>query len=160
LKARGFTANPRDENRGLTPDNGKEENGESNMKVNVTNTEALTAALEAVNGRATAHTMAPGQVLDLAERIEADLQGRGVPKKYLKGARVIYIPAGPGKAYARKSHHVVSTRVELERGASGWFLTGAERKEIWAESPERLLINVTAEARAAIRARAFVNIAE
>lgn len=130
------------------------------MRVNVTNTEALTAALEAVNGRATAHTMAPGQVLDLAERIEEDLQNRGVPKKHLKGARVIYTPAGPGKAYARKSRHVVSTQIQMERGASGWFLTNAERKEIWAESPERLLIHVTAEARAAITARAFVNIAE
>jgi hypothetical protein len=130
------------------------------MKINKANTEALAAALEAVNGRASAHTLAPFQVSALAERIEKDLQGRGVPKNALKGARVTYTPAGPGKAYARKARHVVSTRVQLERGASGWFLTGAERADIWATSPERLAIHVTAEARQAITHHALRNIAD
>lgn len=129
------------------------------MKINLNNTEALAAALEAVNGRATAHTLASYDVSALADRIEKDLQGRGVPKKHLKGTRVTYTPAGPGKAYARKSRYVVSTQVEIERGASGWFLTGAERVEPWADSPERLVIHVTAEARDAITARAFADIA-
>lgn len=129
------------------------------MKVNLNNTEALAAALAAVNGRATAHTLASCQVSALADRIEKDLLGRGVPKKHLKGTRVTYTPAGPGKSYARKARSVVSTRVELERGASGWFLTEAERVEPWADSPERLVIHVTPGAREAIETRAFVNIA-
>ena len=130
------------------------------MRINLNSTEALAAALETVNGRATAHTLATFQVSALADRIEKDLLGRGVPKKYLKGTRVTYSPAGPGKAYARKSRYVVSTSVQIERGASGWFLTSAERVEPWADSPERLTIHVTAEAREAITARAFINIAE
>lgn len=130
------------------------------MKINLNNTEALATALAAVNGRATAHTLASFQVSALAERVEKDLLGRGVSKKALKGTRVTFTPAGPGKAYARKSRYVVSTLVIIERGASGWFLTGAERVEPWADSPERLVIHVTPEAREAIETRAFVNIAD
>jgi hypothetical protein len=130
------------------------------MKINLTSIEALAAALGAVNGRASTHTLTPGGIEDLANRIEKDLQDRGVPKKALKGARVLYTPAGPGKAYARKARMVVSTRVQLERGASGWFLTGAERVEIWADSPKRLAIHVTAEARQAVIAHALRNIAD
>lgn len=130
------------------------------MRINITKLDALRAALEAVNGRATAHTLASCAVCALADQVEKDLLGRGVPKKALKGTRVTYSPAGPGKAYARKSRYVVSTWIEIERGASGWFLTEAERNEIWADAPERLVIHVTAEAREAITARAFVNIAD
>jgi hypothetical protein len=130
------------------------------MKINLNNTEALAAALEAVNGRASAHTLAPSDVEDLAGRIEKDLQGRGVPKNAVKGTRVTYTPAGPGKAYARKARSVVSTWIQIERGSSGWFLTGAERVDIWATSPERLAIHVTAEARQAIAAHALRNIAD
>jgi hypothetical protein len=130
------------------------------MKINVNDTKKISAALEAVNGRATAHTLTSCDVWALAERAEKDLQSRGVSKKAMKGTRVTYTPAGPGKAYARKARYVVSTLVTIERGSSGWFLTEAERNEIWADSPERLVIHVTAEARQAIMARAFANIAD
>lgn len=128
------------------------------MKINTNDTDKLAAALEAVNGRATAHTLASCDVWALAERAEKDLQSRGVSKKAMKGTRVTYTPAGPGKAYARKAHYVVSTLVTIERGASGWFLIGAERIESWATAPERLTMRVTADARQAISDHAFRNI--
>lgn len=128
------------------------------MKLNVNDTKKISAALEAVNGRAVAHTLVSCDVWVLADRIEKDLQGRGVSKKAMKGTRVTYTQAGPGKAYARKSRSVVSTSVTIERGSSGWFLTGAERVDLFATSSERLVINVTAEARDAIAARAFRDI--
>lgn len=128
------------------------------MKINVENTDTLTATLEQTNGRATAHTLAAGDIAALARRVEKDLQGRGVPKKYLKGTSVTYSPSGPGKAYSRKYRHVISTRVQIERGSTCWFLTEAERIETWADSSERISIHITNDARGAILANALRDI--
>lgn len=129
------------------------------MRINISKTDALGDALESVNRRAAAHVLEWYNVTALAERVEKDLQGRGVPKKYLKGARVTYTPAGPGKSYARKGRFVVSTQVELERGASDWFLIGAEKVDVWATESERFTMRVTDAARQAIEDHAFRNIA-
>lgn len=128
------------------------------MKINVDDTQKIGAALVKVNGSAVSHTLTSCDVQVLADRIEKDLQNRGVSKSAMKGTCVTYTQSGPGKAYARKSRSVVSTKVTIERGASCWFLIGAERVDLWATSPERLTMRVTAEARQAISDHAFRDI--
>lgn len=129
------------------------------MRINVSDRDKLAAALEEVNGRAAAHVMEWYNVQRLAARVESDLESRGVPKKSRRGVRISYRPAGPGKAYARKARHVVSTAVALERGASEWFMVACARAELWADSPERYVLTLPEEAREAIIAHAFRNVA-
>lgn len=107
------------------------------MKINVTNSQKIESALEAVNGRAVAHTLRHRcQILDITRRAEKDLSQRGLPKKLWGGTRITFRPAGPGKAYARKGKFVVSTHVTIERGASAWFLVDCKRVEIWSDESE------------------------
>lgn len=116
------------------------------MRININNTAKIDAALEAVNGRATSHTVTSASDV---RRIAASAESRLAPiaKARRRGASVAYRPSGPGKAYARKGHHVITTRITLERGASGWFLTGCERCEMWSDSPELFAIRVTPDQR-------------
>lgn len=130
------------------------------MKINVQSTDKIAAALESVNGRAAAHTMLSCAVENLADRVESDLASRGVPKKLWRGVRVRFRPAGPGKAYSRKARHVVSTRVTLERGPSGWFMVACERSEPWADAPEKYVLTLTDAAKAAVLKYALRNVAD
>ena len=127
------------------------------MKINIYNTDKVRDALAEVNGRAKAHTITSWvEVQDVAEAAERRLSG--LSKAQQVGARVHYVPAGPGKAYARKGRYVVTTQVELERFPSGWFLVGVNRSYIWAEHKEVLNIMVDESQRQALVEAALVGI--
>ena len=128
------------------------------MRINIEHGDKITAALAAVNGRATAHVVAGWQVYRLAARAERDLESRGVPIKARRGVRVTYVPAGPGRAYARKGRSVVSTRVTIERGSRTWFLVATERYDLWADARETYTIHATEAARDAILTHALRNV--
>jgi len=129
------------------------------MKIKVSDEEKVTAALLAVNGRATAHTLDCGHLVHLARDTERDLIARGILKKNLPGVSVTFIPAGPGKAYAKKAREVISTRVTLTRGPKEWSVTQILRADVWATSPEMRRIAVSEDAKAAMIAHALRNIA-
>jgi hypothetical protein len=129
------------------------------MRINVSARDKLAAALESVNGRATAHVMSASDVESLARRVESDLESRGVPKKARRGVRVSYRPEGPGKAYARKGRYVATTLVSLERGPSGWFMVACDRADMWADSTARYILTMPEETRAAVIAHALRDVA-
>jgi len=91
------------------------------MKINVSNTAKIQTALDAFNGRATAHTADAAEVAAAAEKAEAALAGvklrnrRGAVVNALSGQRL-------SNAYARKGYRVIRTAYTLQRFASGWFL--------------------------------------
>jgi len=98
------------------------------MKINTeTATDAcLQTVLDAVNGRATAHTLTdPSAVRRIASEAEAVLADLGLPPAHRRGARAEYVSGkGLPNAYRYKG---VATRLVFERGAQTWFLVLAER---------------------------------
>lgn len=111
--------------------------------------EPIEAALVAVNGTATAHTLTTWRdVDDVTDRAERRLDRSDVPQSARVGVIVRYTPAGPAaKAY---KYGAVATSIEAMRTASGWWLTGVTRTTIRPRDPERFDIEVSPEARDAI----------
>lgn len=121
------------------------------MKINITDTAKLQAALDAVNGKAKAFTLGVVEVRQAAEEADYRLAASGVPKGERQGATVRYSPAGAESgAYKWTSR---STRVFLLRGASSWYLTGCHAVEVYPRQKEVLSISLTPDAHAAHVAR-------
>ena len=102
------------------------------MKIKITSTEKLRGALAAVNGAASAHTAAPWDVAQQATAAEAHLAALGIAKKDRSGAVRDYVSGERvSNAYSKKNWSGrAATRVRLQRGASGWFVTEVERVTI------------------------------
>jgi len=91
------------------------------MRINLTNMEAVRAALDAVNGRATAHTYHMScQVADVAREAERALARLNLSKSARRGAR--YVSQSSGNLPKAYKYNAIGTTVTLERGASAWFL--------------------------------------
>jgi hypothetical protein len=122
------------------------------IKIDLKNNSALNAALDAVNGKAAAFTVRCAlELTRIAAAAERRLEA--LPKDQRKGAVANYRPAGPsasGYKYAAKS-----TRVTIERGSSGWFLTAAVSVDVYPKRPESMEITITAEHAAEIQRRAI-----
>ena len=126
------------------------------MRINLDNVAEIERALAEVNGLAKTHTLTHAyQIQAVTKEAEAAFDRAGLPLKDRKGARLVYIPAGPGKAYARKSREVVSTVVRLDRGAKGWFLTSANRTELWATSARRFCLTIDGEQAEVVKRKAL-----
>jgi hypothetical protein len=123
------------------------------IKIDTTsNNEVINAELDKVNGKASSFTIASAlEVEKIAARAEKKLEL--LPKAMRKGAVVRYRPAGPSAnsyKYAAKS-----TRITIERGASGWFLTGVESAEVQPKRSENFVISITDAQADEIKARAI-----
>jgi hypothetical protein len=122
------------------------------IKIDTANNEAINAELDKINGKATSFTITcTKELIDIANRAEKKLEA--LPKAMRKGAVVRYRPAGPSAnsyKYAAKS-----TRITIERGASGWFLTGVESAEVQPKRPESFVIAITDAQAEEIKARAI-----
>jgi hypothetical protein len=104
---------------------------------------AIDAALDQVNGTATAFTVHyANDVYHVALRAERHLKDHAVPESDRGGATVTYRPAGPyANAYKNSA---ISTTVTLTRAGSGfWYRptssaprsTRATRSASWSRSP-------------------------
>lgn len=115
------------------------------MKLKITNTDAakdhLRAALASVNGGATAHTARVSNCIDQAQKAEAHLEALGLSKKDRPGAARDYVSGDRvSNAYAKKAwSDRAATRIRLERGSTGWFVTAISRAAVgqsggWSET--------------------------
>lgn len=111
------------------------------------------ASLEAVNGKARAHTVGLKKLLDLALECERRLDAAGIPKRDRVGADATYSPAAPSARSYKWS--VASTRVTIRRGASGWEFVEAERVELRPRSSEDLSIWLSPAQAETVRAKAM-----
>lgn len=99
----------------------------------VCNIDKLTKALDAVNGKAHAHTADWDDVIQAAIDAEKNLDALNILKRDRKGARFVYVSGDPvSNAYSNKAWWRVATIVVLERGsqAGTWFVTEIARTEI------------------------------
>lgn len=112
------------------------------MKIKVSDVAAVNAALAAVNGKATAHTItSPEWVKALANDTEKLLEGRGLAKAERNGTTLTYTPMGPSAN--KYKYAATSTRITLQRGSKEWYLTNVERVDVWPKNPERNIINIS-----------------
>jgi hypothetical protein len=91
------------------------------MKIKVTDTAAVEATLEKVNGRSKTHTATASDVLRAAEYAEKELESLGVPKADRKGARYIFESGSKLPNCYKGSPNV--NRIRIDRTSSGWIMT-------------------------------------
>lgn len=98
------------------------------MKLNVKNTTKISAAIDAVEGRAQVNTISAERLQNIATLAEKELAATGLPLAERKSARFEFRDAGPSaKAYSWRQG---ATHVMIERGSSSWFLISVTRDEI------------------------------
>jgi len=113
------------------------------IKINDTNREAITAALAAANGKATAHTFTHSSSVSAAARdAERKLDDLGIPKGQRAGATARARSNG-SVPNAYKYTRVVS-RITITRGSSAWFLTDVKAVETWDKTAGGTYVTVTA----------------
>lgn len=96
------------------------------MKININNTEKLSAAIEAAEGtRVNARTITAEDVIRSVEKIEKRLRYL-LPKKGWKGLKFNVDPHAQQFPAAYKGTPQ-STQFRVERGATGWFVTAIWR---------------------------------
>ena len=91
------------------------------IKIDIKNSAAIDAALENINGRATAHTFrVASEIIECARLAEAQLQSICLKKGSRSGAIATSISGGSiPNAY---KYTRITTIVILRRGSSAWFL--------------------------------------
>lgn len=112
------------------------------IKIDSKNRDAIEAALEEANSPATAHTYNRYiEVASLANAAENKLTALGIPMKDRKGATWVQTSGSAvSKSYTRLRY---ATGVELERRATGWFLTNVWRAHIYHEGGGRGRLTLT-----------------
>ncbi len=125
------------------------------IKITAKNFDKIEEALKAVNGRATSHAITTAHLIDcISEEAEKRLEDAGVPKAARAGCRLTHVPEGPwAKAYKYAAR---TTRVVLERRATGWFLVHIEQDEVYPREKQLFELCVTDEQRRII-AKAALN---
>jgi len=111
--------------------------------------EKIENALEATNGKATAHTYTlADEIRDIAKEAEDQLAASGVPLAERSGCT---ITATSGEAVAKRyKNQRVATRVTLVRGSGAWYLTEVSRTEIYPAGPGKPSIVLSDKAREAV----------
>ena len=124
------------------------------IKIETEKLEAIQAVLNAVNGKAKKHTITDAEDVDsFAYDVEWDLRNRGVTLKAMRGVIAIFTPAGPRAASYR--YKAETTRIDIERRSSGWYLINVERVPISAKQPEFRDVDLTYEAMKCIVTRSM-----
>jgi len=100
------------------------------MRINLKDTDAVRAALAAVNGKAERHAYTlPSEIAAVAYDAERALARLDVPKAARKGAR--YVSQSSGNLPNAYKYKATGTVITLERGATAWFLVDVAACDIW-----------------------------
>ena len=112
------------------------------IKINDQNRAAISTALAAANGKATAHTFTnPTDIIAAAADAEAQLAQLGIQKNERSGAKA-RASSGSKLPNAYK-YRRITTRITITRGSSAWFLTEITTAETWDKSAGGTYLEVT-----------------
>jgi len=103
--------------------------------------DALSAALDSIQGNARADVLVGSDLLQFAEAAERKMEHAGIAASYRSGATLRVTPSGPSCTaykYAR-----MGTAVRLERKASGWIIVDAVRQKAWPRQQGRQQLTLT-----------------
>ena len=121
------------------------------IRITMNNAAKIWAALDAANGKATSHTIrSAATVCDIAADAESRLSA--LPKAERKGATLTHTPAGPSASSYK--YAAQTTRILIERRATGWFLISAARAEVYPRAPQRDVMTISPAQRDEIARRA------
>jgi len=123
------------------------------IKITTSNAAAITAALLAVNGKATAHTYTrASEITACAEASEAALAKLGLPVSARKGASVVV--ASGQKLPSAYKYKVKITHATLVRVATGWTLAELASVETWHGGGSQLSLTTAQDERIVAGVRA------
>ena len=122
------------------------------IKINETNREAITAALAAANGKATAHTFYDGMSVVYAAR-DAEAQITALQLNKADRAGVIANTLSGGRVPNAYDYARIITRVTMVRGAADWFLTEVKSFETRDKKHGETRITLTSAQAAAVVAK-------
>ena len=97
------------------------------MRINTSNKEKMQIAINAAQAKANTRTVDMSTVDNLMLVAEKWLKNKGIPKSCWLGNKFSYAEHVNCNSYSRKSFTADSTEIHIERGSSGWFLTGVRR---------------------------------
>lgn len=124
------------------------------MRINIDtkNSAKINAELEKLNGKAESFTITTtDEVVKIAAKAEKQLEA--LPKAMRKGAVVYFTPAGPtARSY---KYAVKTTKLSMQRGASGWFLTGISTVHVSPTRSEHMMIKISKAQAEEIQRRAI-----
>jgi hypothetical protein len=119
------------------------------IKITEANAPAIKAALDAINGKATAFTVHTFDLVDsVARLVGQEFNDADVPLNDRAGAMVTYQRSGPqAKSYKYAS---VSTLITIQVGADGktCYLTDVQRSKVYPDQNERFDLRMTAKGNA------------
>jgi len=99
------------------------------MRINLKDTDAVRAALAAVNGRAERHAYTlPSEIAAVAYDAERALARLNLSKSARRGAR--YVSQSSGNLPKAYKYNAIGTVVTLERGATAWFMVNVAACDI------------------------------
>lgn len=122
------------------------------IKINETNREAITAALAAANGKATAHTFTNASEI-IAAACDAEAQITELQLNKADRAGVIANSLSGGSVPNAYKYARTITRVSLVRGGADWFLTDAKSFETFSRNAGETRITLTSAQAAAVVAK-------
>lgn len=114
------------------------------MKINIAHTGKIESALGRVQRGASARLQAVVDVRGLALGAELRLESLGIPKTIRAGALCSAYEAGLPGSYA---HGASTTRVELVRGSTDWFVINISRIGIWPNEASKRSLRLHSEQR-------------
>lgn len=100
------------------------------MKIKITDTNKVNAAIAEVEGRATARCASAGDVLGLAKYAEVKLAAL-LAKSHWAGAQAHYRPGRVANSY---NYRAAGTFFTITRGSSAWYLTSVSRDDVGSQS--------------------------
>ena len=112
------------------------------IKISNTNEAALDEAINAANGRATAHTLNRSTLLQWVAAAEARLAELGIPKCARRGA--VARRMSGGSVPSAYKYPRTRTTATVERGASAWYLTEIAASETFDKRGGDLILTLHA----------------
>lgn len=121
------------------------------MKIRITDTARVQAAIDAVAGKAAAFIAGAGDLHYASRRAELVLDDKGLPVAKRNGAGLVHTPAGPTSSGYKFG--AISIRTTMIRSTSGWWITNIERCKVFPNNREKLQVKVLPWQATEIRAR-------
>jgi hypothetical protein len=101
------------------------------MKTKITDTAKVIESLNEGQGKATARTLTPHDIEQLAAYGEKRLEELGLAKHYRVGAKAFYSPPRVPNSYKYRAEGTYAT---ITRGSSAWYLTEVRRADTGSQS--------------------------
>lgn len=121
------------------------------MKIRITDTEKLQAAIDEAAGKASSFIPSAEDLQAAAENAEEIMADTKLPVALRNGSWMVHTPAGPDTNSYK--YGAISLRTMMSRTGSGWFVTGIERCKVYSKNPERVNVGVTEAQAEEIRRR-------